>query len=500
MTPRSVLAWIMSAGLLWTSAAGCARDTWRARPLEQLASAARRSAPSNATRSQHGAAQQQLAASQGRRPNAGHSAQRDVAQLEQQRCDAQCQAALVRWRMGDASGSRKILVDLLKRNPVHRDGNLLLAELYLLDQQPEKVVHRFQRLKDHHPGDAQLLHTLALALDAVGNRNEALAFYSQAVQLAPTDPDYEFSYEMAQAEAAKEAQSPEPLGPSSATSDRSLIAVYDRTSVNARPVSFAQKPESDRLKIKLNAVPPESLESTADSSSEDLASDEKDMSGSAMGGMGGLSALVESSTSLHKGGQAAHATPTDKSENPAGQGKSQLRLRSDDDGSSGAPALEEDAAVSDEDDSSAQAAVQLDSAAALLAAGDVVQAARHLRQAMDCSPEDIDVALSAGSAALRLEQPQLAAELLRSASVRFPESARLYRSLGTAYYRSGQYAAARLALRRSLSLDKSSALTYFLLGNTLRKLGHTSEADELLAQAARRDARFASLGQVRPVQ
>jgi len=115
----------------------------------------------------------------------------------------------------------------------------------------------------------------------------------------------------------------------------------------------------------------------------------------------------------------------------------------------------------------------------------------YFREAAAQDPHDPQIPISAATAALRFNQPDVAVELLRPAETRFPNSAAVKRILGAAYYRLGDYRASQVALQQALSLDKSSALSYFLMGCTLRKLDRLPSAEEHFRQAGAIDARYA---------
>lgn len=125
-----------------------------------------------------------------------------------------------------------------------------------------------------------------------------------------------------------------------------------------------------------------------------------------------------------------------------------------------------------------------------LSEGDPTAAAEWFRQAIIRSPNEPRVILSAATAALRYEQPELAVQLLKAAAARFSQHAAIYQTLGLACYRMGDYPAAQDALNKALSLDKSNALSYFLMGCTLAKTGQADAAEHYLRQAEAIDPRW----------
>ncbi len=143
------------------------------------------------------------------------------------------------------------------------------------------------------------------------------------------------------------------------------------------------------------------------------------------------------------------------------------------------------------DDRSAQSADDLIRQGRIaLSEGNPNAAAELFRQAILRSPNEPRVILSAATAALRYEQPELAVQLLKAAAARFPQHAVIHQTLGLACYRLADYSAAQDALNRALSLDKSNALSYFLMGCTLAKTGQTDTAEHYLRQAEALDPRW----------
>jgi tetratricopeptide (TPR) repeat protein len=137
------------------------------------------------------------------------------------------------------------------------------------------------------------------------------------------------------------------------------------------------------------------------------------------------------------------------------------------------------------------AAPQLQKGCAALADGSPDKARDYFRQAAAVDPDNPQVLIFAGTAALGANQPRLAVDLLAPAANRFAGSAALHRILGAAYYRLGDYQSSQLALRQALSLDKSHALSYFLMGCTMAKLGQVDQANAYLQQAQAIDPKYA---------
>jgi predicted Zn-dependent protease len=118
-----------------------------------------------------------------------------VAAFEQKRDSAQFEAAMVRWREGDAAGCRELIEKLIVRNPKHRGGRLLRAEINLLDEKPELALADIEKLVAENPQDAEACHMLALLLEATGRQAEALVHFERAADLAPESEVFAASYQ-----------------------------------------------------------------------------------------------------------------------------------------------------------------------------------------------------------------------------------------------------------------------------------------------------------------
>jgi len=114
----------------------------------------------------------------------------------------------------------------------------------------------------------------------------------------------------------------------------------------------------------------------------------------------------------------------------------------------------------------------------------------YFREAAAFRPNNPHILISASTAALRHNYPDLAIELIVPAEKRLSDSAAVKRILGAAYYRLGDYRSSQVALQQALSLDKSSALAYFLMGCTLARLGQAESAETHFRQAQALDSRY----------
>jgi predicted Zn-dependent protease len=112
------------------------------------------------------------------------------------------------------------------------------------------------------------------------------------------------------------------------------------------------------------------------------------------------------------------------------------------------------------------------------------------RDAMTASPGEPQVPITAATAALRANRPEVALQVLKAAETQHKGSAAFQRTLGITYYQLADYQSSQAAFRQALSLDKSSALSYFLMGCTLAKLGQRESAETNFRQAQTIDPRY----------
>lgn len=149
--------------------------------------------------------------------------------FERKREQAEYSSALARWEEGDSQGCRAVLTSLVKRQPEHRDANLLFAELCLLEDTPADGLPCAERVCRHDPADAQAQHVRGLLLEAMGRHDEALDAYQVAVKHAPQDDIYVASLEAASSR-------PAPRGVFVAGNRSSLHSDDDVTLIAPRPV------------------------------------------------------------------------------------------------------------------------------------------------------------------------------------------------------------------------------------------------------------------------
>lgn len=114
-----------------------------------------------------------------------------------QRDRSEFEAAKFAWQQNDAQGARELLEKLLKRNPGHREAGLLMAELLLVEQQPDQAQEQLKHVLARHPDDAEALHAMGLLLEAQNKLPEAQVYFRRASQAAPGKHEYRLSRDAA---------------------------------------------------------------------------------------------------------------------------------------------------------------------------------------------------------------------------------------------------------------------------------------------------------------
>ena len=120
-----------------------------------------------------------------------------IESFEAKRDAAQFDAAMVRWREGDIRACKELVDKLVMRNPKHRGGRLLRAEIQLDDDKPELAIADVEALVKDDPKDAEASHLLGLLLEAAGRSSEAMPHFERAAQIAPNNHVFAASFQSA---------------------------------------------------------------------------------------------------------------------------------------------------------------------------------------------------------------------------------------------------------------------------------------------------------------
>ena len=122
-------------------------------------------------------------------PSREQRAEDAIRDFEQQRDGAQYQAALDRWRQGDAARAEAQLAALVARRPDFADARLRLAEILWARNESSAEQH-FRAVVAAHEASAEAHHGLGLVLDATGRRDEARRHWERAAELEPANEAY----------------------------------------------------------------------------------------------------------------------------------------------------------------------------------------------------------------------------------------------------------------------------------------------------------------------
>lgn len=429
------------------------------------------------------------------------------------------------WKTGDVAACERILNQVLEGNPHSLPANMLMAELNLLRQQPDKSVPEIQRLATMNPRDAELQHMLALLLDASGRHEKALQHYQLAVKLDPESDMFRKSLASAQlaghptdrvAAKPKAAPTPEMTAENRYAPDEELydsqVRGVDKMYLD-KPVAIPGMPghEPSEQVAQGPVLEPAPKAVRLVSAVEEVAVDE---------GEPDMVALPQSHdspsfTPARAAAQAAEVEPQQVEPQVAAAPKSvdapvlKVSLNGSEPQTAADESEESDsdmldlghrdrqvsvlkfASASDAKATRVTGPVYLQRAREAYAAGRTDDGEAALLDAADVSGDDEETASTAALLALQHNAPAVSIEIVELALAQKTESARLYRIQGTAAYRMGDYPTAEEALQRALSLDNTSALAYFLMGSTLQKVGKPEAAERCFRQARHLDPSFA---------
>lgn len=127
--------------------------------------------------------------SRGQAPYREQRAEDVIRDFEQRRDEAQYQAAIDRWRQGDATRAEAQLAALVARRPDFEEARLRLAEILWARNEMSAEQH-FRAVVAGREASAEAHHGLGLMLDATGRREEALRHWQRAAALEPAHEAY----------------------------------------------------------------------------------------------------------------------------------------------------------------------------------------------------------------------------------------------------------------------------------------------------------------------
>jgi len=112
-----------------------------------------------------------------------------IREFEERRDSAQLEAALDRWKQGDAQHAEASLAAIASRRPDHADARLRLAEL-LWSRGDIAAEGHLRAVIEMQPNRAEAHHALGLLLDATGRGGEARQHLARAAELEPDNEVY----------------------------------------------------------------------------------------------------------------------------------------------------------------------------------------------------------------------------------------------------------------------------------------------------------------------
>jgi Flp pilus assembly protein TadD len=112
-----------------------------------------------------------------------------VREFEQRRDLAQLQAAIDRWKLGNASRAEAMLTAIVNRRPDCLEARLRLAEILWSRGDPAAETH-LRAVLQSQPDQAEAHHALGLLLDATGRGEEASYHLAKAAEMEPANEVY----------------------------------------------------------------------------------------------------------------------------------------------------------------------------------------------------------------------------------------------------------------------------------------------------------------------
>jgi len=117
-----------------------------------------------------------------------------VRAFEQRRDAVQLEAAIDRWKQGDAGRGEVMLANILNRRPDYNDARLRLAEI-LWSRGDAAAEGHLRLVLQSEPNRAEAHHALGLLLDGTGRGGEARQHLAKAAELEPENEVYRLTHE-----------------------------------------------------------------------------------------------------------------------------------------------------------------------------------------------------------------------------------------------------------------------------------------------------------------
>lgn len=116
-----------------------------------------------------------------------------IADFETRRDQAQLDAALNRWREGNAAACEQGLRQLVESRPEFVEARVQLGEWLLMQEDVAGARAQLMEALRLNPGHAAAHHSLGLVLEATGQTSEAQAAFQRARELEPENGLYQLS-------------------------------------------------------------------------------------------------------------------------------------------------------------------------------------------------------------------------------------------------------------------------------------------------------------------
>ncbi len=123
-----------------------------------------------------------------------------IADFEKRRDQAQLEAALNRWREGNAAACEQGLRQLVESRPEFVEARVQLGEWLLMQEDMAGARAQIMEALRLNPNHAAAHHSLGLVLEATGEAGEAQGAFQRALELEPENGLYQLS---AQSDAAR---------------------------------------------------------------------------------------------------------------------------------------------------------------------------------------------------------------------------------------------------------------------------------------------------------
>jgi len=112
-----------------------------------------------------------------------------VRDFEQRRDTAQLNAALDRWKQGDAAAAESMLAAIIRRRPESCEARMRLAEI-LWSRGDVAAEPHLRTVLEAEPNRAEAHHAIGLLLDGTGRSDEAREHLTKAANLEPENEIY----------------------------------------------------------------------------------------------------------------------------------------------------------------------------------------------------------------------------------------------------------------------------------------------------------------------